>query len=811
MRRWLEPVIQDVGYAVRSFRRSRAFTFVAVLSLMLGIGATAAIFSVIYGILIAPYPYAKPEEIWAPNVRAQDGRGGRAYLPGELRRLTELPVFADVMATSIETVLMTGEFAPESFNAVLLSGNAFNFLGVPPIAGRTIQPTDIQPNGDADPVVVLSYRLWLRLFDASPSAIGRTLRLNGRPHTIIGVMPPRFGWYGNDGFWLPLAPRRTDLPFINPIVRLAPGVSKAAAEAQLTAFNAQLAREAPSTFPAQGVTTTLRNYLDVTVASGEMRTSLRLLLGAVAFLLLIACANVANLQLARGTTRARELAIRLSIGAGRRRLLRQLMTESVLLSLIGGALGVLFAFIAIRSIVGMMPEFYVPNESRVTINLPVLGFSFVVSFLTGIVFGLVPALQMSKPDVTNALRASRSTGTGSEGGRSRNVLVVVEVALSVVLLVSAGLTMRTFFVLQNVDAGIDADRVLLVGVPLAPAKYATLDARNRFAQDLLDRVGSLPGVEAASIGHPFGGPQSSFTIVGQVADESKRIAINLVGANHLRTFGIALRGGRMFDASEVRRGDRVAMINEAALKLWPAGENPIGARLRLGVLEHLPPRTLGDTTQPPEVTIVGVIGNTRNAGLRADPVPVVVLPFSVIAPLQRMLAVRTAGDPNLLLNPVRAQVREMDAEQPLGRPITVSEVLGEEVIQPRFTMTLFSAFAALGLTLAAAGIYSVLSFHVTRRTHELGVRMALGAPRRHVLGLMLSMGGRLVLTGLAVGVGASLASTRLLRSQLFGVQPADPIAYVAVAGLLGLVTLVACYIPARRAAAVDPMVALHQE
>ena len=808
---WLERTAQDIGYAARSFRRSPAFTLVALLSLMLGTGATTAIFSVIYGVLIAPYPYAKPGEIWAPQVRAVDGRGGRAYRPSEFQRLREIPAFADVMATSLETVLMTGDFAPESFTGVRMSGNAFNFLGVPPVAGRTIQPSDIQPNGDAAAVVVLSYRLWFRLFDGSPSALGRTLRLNGRPHTIVGVMPPRFGWYGNAGFWLPLPPARTDLPFINPIVRLAPGVSKAAAEAQLTAFNAQLAREAPATFPTQGYTTSLRNYLDVTVASGEMRTSLRLLLGAVAFLLLIACANVANLQLARGTARAREMAVRLSIGAGRRRLLRQLLTESVLLSLIGGALGVLFAFGAIRAVVALMPEFYVPNEARVTINLLVLAFSCAVSVLTGIVFGLVPALHISQPDVTQALRAGRSTGAGSEGGGSRNVLVIVEVALSVVLLVSAGLTVRTFIALQHVDPGIDANRVLIVGVPLPPEKYSTLDARNRFAQELLDRVAGLPGVEAVSIGHPFGAPQSAFTIAGQLRDESKRIAVSLVGADHLRTFGIPLRRGRMFDAAEVRRGDRVAVINEAALKLWPAGEDPVGARLRLGVLERLPARALGDTTRPPEVTIVGVIGNTRNGGLRDDPLPVVAIPYPVIAPVQRSIAVRTAGDPNLLINPVRAEVRAMDAEQPLAPPITVPEILGQEVVQPRFTMALFSAFAALGLTLAAAGIYSVLSFHVTRRTHEIGVRLALGAPRRHVLGLMLTMGGRLVLTGLAVGIAASLASTRLLRSLLFGVQPSDPIAYAGVAVVLGLVALVACYVPARRAAAVDPLVALRQE
>jgi putative ABC transport system permease protein len=289
------------------------------------------------------------------------------------------------------------------------------------------------------------------------------------------------------------------------------------------------------------------------------------------------------------------------------------------------------------------------------------------------------------------------------------------------------------------------------------------------------------------------------------------VTINLVGEAHLRTYGIALLAGRMFDASDVARGDRVAVINEAALKLLPAGENPVGMRLRLEALARLPLRTVGDTTRPPDVTIVGVIANTRNAGLRNTPDPAIALPYSVIAQQQRMLALRASGDPNLLLNPVRAQVREMDADQPLGRPITVSEILDQEILQPRFTMALFAAFAALGLALAAAGLYSVLSFHVTSRTQELGVRLALGAPRAHVLGLMLTMGGRLVMIGLVLGIAASLASTRLLRSQLFGVQPADPLSYAAVIVILGCVALLACYLPARRAASVDPIVALRQE
>ena len=815
MRRWFEEFFQDVRYARRSFQRSRGFTLVALLSLTLGIGATSAIFSVIHGVLIAPYPYAAPDEIWAPRVRAVDGRGGRGpHSLDEFVRLQQLPTFSAVMATWIETVLLTGDFSPESFGGVLMSGNAFNFLGVPPVAGRTIQPSDVRADGEAEPVVVLSHKLWLRLFDGDPNAVGRTLRLNNRPHTIIGVMPPRFGWYGNDGFWLPLGTNRREGRSAVVIFRLAPGVTPAVAEAQLHAFHQQIAREQPAAFPPQGFTTQLINYLDVTVASGDMRTSLRLLLGAVAFLLLIACANVANLQLARGTARSREMAVRASIGAGRRRLVRQLLTENVLLSTIGGAAGVAFAFGATKAIVALMPEFYVPNESRVAINTPVLLFSLAVSLLTGIVFGLVPALQGSRPDVVESLKGSRGASESAGGGRTRNLLVIAEVALSVVLLVSAALTVRTFMVLQRVDHGIRADNVLMIGVPLNATKYTTLEQRNLFGAELLERVARLPGVEAASLGNggaPFGGPQTMFTIAGQAATEQRRIVVNMVGADHLRAFGIPMVRGRMFDAAEVGRADRVAVINEAAARLWPAGENPIGARLRLGLLERAPADVRVDTSRTPEVTIVGVMANVRNAGLRSDPSPTVVMPFTVVAPLGRGLTIRTAGDPNLLLNPLRQQLREMDPEQPLGRAITLQEVLGQQVIQPRFTMSLFSTFGVLGMVLAAAGIYSVLSFHVARRTQELGVRMALGAQRHQLLQLMMRMGARLVAAGLVVGILVSIAATRLLRSQLFGITATDPLAYAVVAIVLTLVALAACYLPARRAAGVDPLTAIRQE
>ena len=814
MLRWFQSLIQDAGYAIRSYRRSPGFVFVALLSLTLGIGASSAIFSVIYGVLIAPYPYARPNEIWAPTVRGLDGRGGHGHTVDEFVQMANLPPFADVMATSFEQVLLTGEFSPEAFGGILLSGNAFNFLGVPPVIGRTIQPSDIRPDGEAEPVVVLSHRLWIRLFQGEADAIGKTLRLNDRPHTIIGVMPPRFGWYGNEGVWLPLATNRRDRLFVNPIVRLTPGASRQAAETQLHAFYQGRAKEDPTAFPAKGFTTSLVNYMDITVASGDMRASLRVLLGAVGFLLLIACANVANLQLARATTRAREIAVRASIGATPRRLLRQLLTESVLLSLAGGTAGVLFAFGAIRTIVALMPEFYVPNEARVAINVPVLVVSFIVSVLTGILFGLIPAIQGSRLNFVEGLKASRGTGESSRGGRTRNVLVVAEVTLAVVLLVSAGLMVRTFLVLQNVDPGFRAENVLIIGVPLPAAKYTTLERRNQFGEQLLESVAALPGVEAATLGNgglPFGGLQSPFTIEGQSTSEQRRMGINLVGADHLKTFGIPLRAGRMFDRSEVRRGDRVALLNEAALRFWPAGESPLGARLTLAFLERPSAPALAGSDSAAPLTVIGVIANVRNAGFRDAPVPVVLVPYSLVAPLQRGLAVRTSGDPLLLLNPLRAAVRAMDSEQPLGRPVTLSRVLGDQTIQPRFTMALFSAFAGLGLILAAAGIYSVLSFHAARRTQELGVRMALGAPRQHVLAMMMWMGARLVGAGLVVGVGVSLAAARVLRSQLFGVTPSDPLSYVAVAALLGAVALAAAYVPARRASSIDPVVALREE
>jgi predicted permease len=794
------------------------FTLVAVLTLALGIGATTALFSVVYGVLISPYPYAKPEGIWTPGLRtAQSNQQMRPYRLNEYLEMARLPVFADVMATAPGRALLAGEYAPETLQANRLSGNAFNFLGVPPLLGRTIQPSDIRPTGEAEPVTVLSFRRWQRLFGGDPNAIGKTLRLNDQPHTIIGVMPPRFGWWTDNGVWLPLGTNSRDAQTVFPITRLKPDVTPAAAEQQLHALQLELAKANPSGFPKDAFTTHLTNYLDITVASGTMQRSLRLLFVAVGLLLLIACANVANLQLARGTARTREMAIRLSMGARRGQLVRQLLTENVLVSLLGGLLGLLFAYWITQLMVALMPSFFVPNEARIEVNSYVLYFSVAVSALTGVLFGLAPALQSSRPDLVTALKDDARSSGSSAGGRTRALLVVVEVTLSVVLLVSAALTIRSFMALQQVDLGFRPERVMAVGLPLPPNRYQTWEQRNRFAQELLERVKNLPGVQAATIGVgglPFGGPQSAFALEGQTDAERRRITIHAVSADYLSALSIPLRRGRMLTDREISAAESLAVINDAAVKLWPAGEDPIGRRIRLDELEKPgSPSVLTPANASPYVTVVGVIGNTRSDDLRNEAGPAVLVPYTLLAPPQRALAVRVQGDSNTIINALRAQVREMDKEQPVNGPTSFDEILGFRTAQPRFIMALFSLFAALGLAVAMAGIFSVLSYLVSMRTREIGVRMAMGARPRDILFLIFRTGGRLVGAGLLVGVFASLGAARLMGSQLelFQARTFDPVSFLGVAVLLSVVAAAACFIPARRATKVDPVDALRQD
>jgi putative ABC transport system permease protein len=540
---WPERLWQDVRFALRSFRKNAGFTVVALLSLMLGIGASIALFSVVYGVLIAPYPYARPNQIWAPAVLGPHDalRGWHWYSQREMAEIDKLPAFSDVMATSVKSVMLTGGINPENFYGVFLTGNAFNFLEVKPLLGRTIQPFDIGPGGEPAPVVVLSYGFWQRFFSGDPHAIGRTITLDDVPRTIIGVMPPRFGWWTNEAFWLPLRTDLKDTSGIAVIMRLAPGVTQHVAEQQLNQLNIRLAAERPDDYPKGQLRTVLLNYMDITTASGEMSDSLHLLFAAVGLLLLIACVNVANLQLARTTERAREIAMRLAIGAGRGRLVRQLLTESVLLSVAGGVLGVLFAVGATRLIVALIPPDYVPNEARIAINGWVLLFSLGVSMLTGILFGLAPALRSWRPDLVGTLKDGGGGAAGSMRGRAmRSWLVVAEISLSVILLAGASLAVRGFVQMLLVDPGFQPAKVLRIDVTLAPKHYPTWQQRNILDRNLLESITNLPGVEAVSLGNgglPWSGWHSSFSIDGQPRTEGRNVVLALISGRYPQTWG----------------------------------------------------------------------------------------------------------------------------------------------------------------------------------------------------------------------------------------------------------------------------------
>lgn len=811
--RWLEQLSQDLRFGFRGVLRARAYSAVAILTIALGIAMTTAIFSVVYGVLIAPYPYTRSDEIWAPEVLdAKTGRGVELRMSDYIE-LAKLPAIESAMATDFGQVTLSRGINPEIITSPQVTGSAFGFLGVPPLLGRGLTPGDFEPSGVARPVTVLTFKLWHRLFNGDPAALGHTLVLDEVPHEIVGVMPPRFGWYTDDGLWRSLS--TLDLQRgIRPIVRLKSEASPDVAAEQLRALLQEQARREPARFPKDGFTVRMVNYLDLTVASGAMRTSLILLLVSVGFLLLIVCTNVANLQLARGVSRNREMAVRLALGAGRGRLFRQLLTESVGLSLAGGVLGVLAAFALVHVIIVLLPPNYVPNEARIALNGWVLAFSAGVAVLTGVLSGLVPGWQCTRPDLNESLKdgAPGSGGESRRAHRTRQILVVVQLAVSVVLVVGAALGARAFIEQQQADRGFTTERLLVLRLPLNPKRYTTFDQRNGFFREFLDRVRALPGVISAMIGVPPGLEGRSEAVIPGQPKPADPLALNYIDQHFLATLMIPLKDGRNLTVHDLARGEPVALISESTAKLWTNGESPLGRTIALEALAvGGGPDNLPASNATKEVTVVGIIADTQPNGEREPPPRVVLVPYTLRAPASRAMILRTGVEPHSLVNAIRSELRALDKEQPMRSPLTAEELLEFELKRPRFNLALLGLLGGVALVLATSGIYSVLSYAVVQRSREVGLRMALGAQEADVARLFLGVGGRLAAIGLSVGVGVTLALTRVVSVHAFERPPFDPLAFAAALTLLGSAALLACYVPARRAAKVDPMVALRSE
>jgi predicted permease len=808
---------QDLRYGVRRLLKQPTFTALAVITLALGVGAATTIFSVIQNVLLDPFPYKDADRV--AGVLIQDlsvvRPGGRTAfpLPEYLEYQEQNHVFEEVIGGGHEDVLIpTGE-GPEQFDGAYVTPNTFQFLGVPALVGRGLLPADAAPG--APPVFVMAHKTWLSHYNLDPAIVGRSFTLNGVPTTLVGIMPPRFTKFSAD-LW-----RAVPLDRANPDInrrsfrlqaRLKPGVTFKQAEADLEPIARRLAATYPKNYPNKFVIQVV-SWVDSLVV--QFRTTLYSLAAAVALLLLIACSNVANLLLAKATAREKEMGVRTSLGASRWRVVRQLLIESTLLAMCGAVVGGLCAYAGIKSLVPLLPPTLLPAEVVISLNGPVLLFALVLTVVTALVFGIVPALQTAKRDVVESLKDSSKGGGSGSGGRLRNGLVVVEVALSVVLLVGAGLLMRTVIALQAVDLGLNPDHVLIARVPL-PAGYDTAAAKQRFFQTLLQRLHALPGVVSAAVstGMPTYGLQMYGRVVGEIdvpgqAHTDRWDAVyQLCSDEYFGTLGLRVVSGRALSEVDVADARRTAVVNQTFASRYLGRVDPIGRPITLSLLQRLPKGAVENAT----FEIVGVIADVKNRGIQEAPLPEVIVPYTITGAYDRAIIVKTVGEPGALVNNVRREIWAVDRSVALTFAGTLTDYLKTlSYAEPRFSLIIFGVFAALGLVLAVIGVYSVIAYTVSQRTHEIGIRMALGATPADVLWMVVQMGARLLAGGLVIGFLVSLGASRLIASQLWGVSAGDPLTLIAVLGVLFLTGLVACYMPARKATGVDPLIALRRD
>ncbi|MBK9316619.1 MAG: ABC transporter permease [Acidobacteria bacterium] len=816
----MENLIQDVRYGLRSLLKNRSFTIIAVVALAIGIGANTAIFSVFNSILIKPLPYQDADRLVILyhhypklELKASVSAVGYNHYQKNVKSFESLGAFTGWAAN------LTGIDSPERLTGGAVTHTFFSTLGVKPIKGRAFLAEEEQAGKNR--VVVVTDGLWKRRFGADPNLVGKSIMLNGENHTVIGIMPPEFQFGSEFGQQVEIysptvfTPPQLDtnnwgFEFLFALVRLKPGVSIEAAQTELDTIATGVRRQymgETGTSLAGNWTLLLENFRENIV--GDIRPALNILMVAVGLVLLIACANVANLLLARASGRQKEMALRSALGAGRGRIIRQLLTESVLLAIIGGACGLLLAYGGIKLLVALSPD-NIPRTNEVGIDILALIFTIGISILTGLIFGVAPAWQISRTDLHETLKEGGRTGTSQARRGIRNLLVVVEVAIALVLLIGAGLLIRSFLKVQQIDPGFRPDQLLVMQLALPETKYPEPADRDRFYQSMVQKVRAIPGVQEAGISTsvPMSGSNASasFTIEGREVAQGEMSPWGnrwSAGQTYFQTMAIPLIKGRYFEERDSADSPLVAIIDiTMARKFWP-NEDPLGKRISF---------SRDDNGERSWREIVGVVGHVKQKGLEGDSPVQYYIPHRQIPSSNVYLAIRSRqADPSSLTGVVRNEIQSIDRELPVFKVTTMEQLVAASIMQRRFAMVLLGAFAFIALLLAAVGLYGVMSYSVAQRTHEIGIRMALGARESSVLGMVIRQGMLLTLIGLVMGLVIAFALTRVMASQVFGIGTTDPLTFSLLSGSLLVVAFLASYIPARRATRVDPMIALRYE
>jgi predicted permease len=803
-------LFQDISFALRQLTRHRIYALTAVVSMALGIGATAAVYSVLYGVLIDPYPYRDADRIAFITIQNKQGFGGNIPLTlSELGQLRQTKSIEDAFSQGDASMVATDGDLPQSVKVLEMTGNGLQFLDAPPLMGRVFTAAEAPAGVAPPPVAVISYPFWKTHFASSADVLGKVLLLNHQKYTVIGVTGPRFTWHDSE-VYVPM-PAGTDPKLrYQTLIRLRPGVSTDAAAGELTSFVQQVGHAEPALLPSDGYRVkvdTLNDWL-----LGQFKGTLIVLFVAVALLLLIGCGNVSILMLARGTARLQELATRIALGASRARIVKQLLTEAVIVSITGGALGMAFAYFAIRLITGLIPQYAIPHEVVITLNTPVLLFSTAVSVAIGILAGLSPALQFSSPQVSQMIQSAGSRSTTSRGARTRTALIVAQTALTVLMLAGAGAAMRNFLQAYAAQLGFDSHHVLWLHINLPEKSFPGWQERVNYYDALIEKIKSTPGVTDAAItgaGLPtYSEWRQPVQIIGRTLDSSRKSGVNMVGSEYFSVLGIPLLEGRLITREEVLRGANVVVISSTFAQRYFPGSDPIGRQILPAELAQVPSTLLHapNLSQPYEV--IGVVGDVRNDGLHRPIIPQAYLPSSIFASTGNDFLIRTTGNPSALLHAISTNIRALNQNQAVGMTYSLDEYLSMFVwSHERFIAVLFGVFSFVALGLAAIGLASVVAYSVEQRTREFGIRMALGAQQWNVLRLTLTSTARTTGAGLILGillsVGLSDAVHRWTQSSL-----RDASVLAVIAGVFLVASAAACFLPARRATRIDPMVAL---